>query len=307
MTSLWIDTDMGFDDMLAILMVKRSSRQVAGCSLVYGCASLAQVMQNAAGFLQLFNWPVAMHAGAAEPLVRDCITAEHVLGKSGLPTLGKGLPDSPPLPDQIPALQALINWLEGVSGNAEILALGPLTNIARLVQARPDLLTRLARLTWMGGAATRGNQTPAAEFNAFADPDAVAVVCRSGLRLRMVDLDTCRQVSVTNADLHQLAQQHTLKAKLLHDLFGGYIDIGLSRGRASMALYDPVAAAAVIDEHAVAFDSVGIDVNLSRSEDYGRTLIDRHPVTTAMHQIGTHANFDRIRSMALAALSEAAQ
>ena len=56
---------------------------------------------------------------------------------------------------------------------------GPLTNVALLLERHPDVGT-LERIVWMGGAIAEGNVTPAAEFNAFVDPEAAA----SGVRER---------------------------------------------------------------------------------------------------------------------------
>jgi len=77
-----------------------------------------------------------------------------------------------------------------------ILALGPLTNIAYLVQRSPGAAQRLAGIIAMGGAVRdRGNVTPFAEFNIAADPEAAAVVLRSGVPLTLVPLDVTRQVA----------------------------------------------------------------------------------------------------------------
>ena len=277
MNSLWIDADMGFDDMLAIMMVDHSTRMIAGCSLVFGNAPLPQVCKNAASMSATFNWTFPIHIGAAKPLVGDLVTAGHVLGPTGLPTLGRALPDADPLPQRAAALAALVQWLENADGKAELLALGPLTNIAILCLARPDLLPQLQCITWMGGGATSGNHTASAEFNAFADPEAAAIVCASGVPFKMVDLDACRQVN-----------------------------IGISKGRESMALYDPVAAAPLIDKTTLAFQTMSIAVECAGNLTRGRTVIDASAKGTGGTQLGTRANATRIREMALSTLLEAA-
>tara|TARA_R110002126_G_scaffold291800_1_gene459030 strand:- start:110076 stop:111002 length:927 start_codon:yes stop_codon:yes gene_type:complete len=306
MNSLWIDADMGFDDMLAIMMVDHSTRIIAGCSLVFGNAPLPQVCKNAASMAATFNWTFPIHIGAAKPLIGELVTAGHVLGPTGLPTLGQALPDAAPLPQPAAALAALVQWLENADGKAELLALGPLTNIAILCLARPDLLPQLQSITWMGGGATSGNHTASAEFNAFADPEAAAIVCASGVPFNMVDLDACRQVTVSPADLIGLRKTDTPKAALLHDLFGGYINIGIAKGRESMALYDPVAAAPVIDQNALTFQPMSIAVECAGNLTRGRTVMDASAKDTGTTQLGIKANATRIREMALASLLKAA-
>ena len=304
-TPLWIDTDMGFDDMLAIMMVERSERPVAGCSLVFGNAGLDQVRRNAAAMAAFFGWSFPIHVGAENALLGRGTTATHVLGETGVPTRGRHLPPAPFQERDQSAFIALTRWLESVDAPADILALGPLTNIAILALARPDLVSRIGCVTWMGGGATRGNQTPSAEFNAFADPEAAAVVCSAGIRFRMVDLDVCRQVTVSADELLPLRETAGERAAILHDLFGGYVDIGLSRGRTAMALYDPVAAAAVLDDAAVAFRPAAIEVETCGRLTRGRTVVDGNR-SDGLTSIGVTADADRIRQWAVDVLMEAA-
>lgn len=305
MMPLWIDCDMGFDDVLAVEMVAQSDRTISGCSLVFGCADLSQVCKNAAASAAMLDWRFPVHPGASAPIVGEIETAERILGPTGLPTMGRHLPEANLATDIVPAFVALTRWLELADGPVEFLALGPLTNLAILKLARPDLCSKIGRITWMGGGATHGNHTPSAEFNALADPEAVAIVCTAEIPFRMVDLDVCRQVTVAPSDLEVL-KSGTEKADLLHDLFAGYIDIGISRGRMAMALYDPVAAAAVVSDSAVIFEPVRIDVELSGHHTRGRTVVNSRPGATPNASIGTKADADLIRAMALNALKRAA-
>jgi len=302
---LWIDTDMGFDDMLAIMMVARAGRPVAGCSLVFGNTRFDQVRRNAAAMAAFLGWSFPICPGAQRAMLGETVTAEHVLGETGLPTRGRHLPSASVRDKETSAFTALSRWLEDVDTPVDILALGPLTNIAILALARPDLLATISRITWMGGGATRGNHTPSAEFNAFADPEAAAVVLSSDVPFRMVDLDLCRQVTVSADDLAPLGECSGERAAMLYDLFGGYIDIGLSRGRPSMALYDPVAAAAVVDETAVTFKQAAIAVETCGRLTRGRTVVDDR-ITGGTTWIGTTADAGRIRQSAIDALVEAA-
>lgn len=305
MTPLWIDTDMGFDDMLAIMMVQRTGRAVAGCSLVFGNTTLDQVQINAAGMAALWSWDFPIHRGCAAPIAGTLTTAEGILGHTGLPTLGQSLPIAPPLADRSSALDGLVKWLENARVPVEILALGPLTNVGTLFNTRPDLLNGIACVTWMGGGATTGNHTATAEFNSFADPEAAAIVCGSGVRLKMLDLDVCRQVTMAPSDLNALRTLNTDKALLLHDLLGGFINISVSKGRPSQPMFDPVAAACLIDQSAVAFDTVDIRVDTSDSFTRGRTVVSNHSGGGNL-QIGTVADADLIRKMALDTMVEAA-
>ncbi len=289
---LWIDTDMGVDDLFAVLLVLQH-REVDGLSLSFGNAPLPHVVGNAASAQAYFNWDIPIYAGADRAVLGTVETAQHVLGETGMPSRGARLPM---VEGDFPlALPALMDWLES-QDNAEILALGPLTNIAILLLARPDLTPKIARLTWMGGGITRGNQTASAEFNAYADPEALAIVLSRGVPLTMVDLDACRRVEITEADVTPI------KHHLLRDLLGGYLDIALTRGRPAMALYDPVAAAVSVRPDLFTLAPAQIEVELAGQHTRGRTIVDQRDPSKANGMIITDLHSEAVKTLCLSAL-----
>ncbi len=269
---VWIDTDMGFDDIAAILVVAHAKLDIAGISLVFGNTPLPQVRINAAGAAKALGWTFPIHSGRASAVMGEIETAQAILGETGIPTSGETLPDAAALPDS-DAFTALCDWLEQ-DGPHRILALGPLTNIAALALARPDLAARITELTWMGGGVTAGNHTASAEFNALADPEALAIVIASGLPLRMVDLDLCRKVIAVPDDVAPIRKAGGANAEMLADFLDGYITIGTSRGRLGMAIYDPCAAVAFAHPEIVTFRAARIDVELQGKLTRGRTVVE---------------------------------
>jgi purine nucleosidase len=270
---VWIDTDMGFDDIAAILVVLHAGLEIDGASLVFGNTPLDQVLRNTAGAAKAFGWRFPLYAGRAKPVMGALQTAQEILGETGIPTSALTLPDGDDLPGG-DAFSALSTWLETATTPRRILALGPLTNLAALVLARPDLAARIDDLTWMGGGLTRGNHTASAEFNALADPEAVAIVLAHGLPLRMVDLDLCRKVMATPDDVLPIRNAGGQNAPLIADMLAGYIDIAVSRGRPAMALYDPVAAAAFVRGDLVTVQKARIDMECGNGLTRGRTIVE---------------------------------
>ncbi|AYM08433.1 nucleoside hydrolase [Agrobacterium tumefaciens] len=281
---VWIDTDMGFDDIAAIMVVQSAGLAIDGISLVFGNSTLQAVCLNAAGAVAAFGWSMPIHQGREMPVLGALETAQSILGDSGIPTVGQSLPDAPALPKS-DAFAALCCWLEG-AGEKRILALGPLTNIAALCLARPDLAARISDLTWMGGGVTSGNHTASAEFNAFADPEALAIVLSHGLPLLMVDLDACRKVTASPADVLPIRNAGGKNAGLIADLLEGFIGIATRRGRPAMALYDPVAAVGFTSEF-LGWRQARIDVELYASLTRGRTVVE----TRAEKAKGFNAHF----------------
>lgn len=271
--SIWIDTDMGFDDIAAILVAAHAGLAIDGVSLVFGNAPISAVRANAAGAVQAFDWTFPFHAGRKGPVLARIETATEILGDSGIPTSGRTLPAGR---DDFAAdaFAALCAWLESGDGERRIMALGPLTNIAALALARPDLAARITDLTWMGGGVTSGNHTASAEFNAYADPEALAIVLAHHLPLRMVDLDICRRVLSVPDDVLPVRAAGGKNAELVADLLAGFIAIGTSRGRSAMALYDAVAAVAFAYPDLVTWRPARIDAEMQGAVTRGRTVVE---------------------------------
>lgn len=270
---IWIDADMGFDDIAAIMVAAHAGLGIEGVSLVFGNAPLDHVRRNAAGAAAAFVWPFPVHVGRAAPVLAKLETATNVLGMTGIPTVGQALPDAPDT-FHTDAFEALCTWLEKGEGERRIMALGPLTNIAAVALARPDLAAKITDLTWMGGGVTAGNHTASAEFNAFADPEALAIILAHKIPLRMIDLDLCRKVLCAPDDVAPIRAAGGRNAELVADLLAGFVAIATSRGRPAMALYDAVAAVAFVFPEHVTWREARIDIELSGTLTRGRTVVE---------------------------------
>lgn len=305
---VWIDTDMGFDDLAAILVIRHQGVAVDGISLTFGNVPLDEVRANAASCALAFGFDCPVFAGRGKPVLGPFETAAAILGETGFPTAGRSLPPAEAMPAG-DAFTALCGWLARDGGPKRILALGPLGNIAAVALARPDLAARIDDLTWMGGAVTRGNHTASAEFNAFADPEALAIVLSHGLPLKMVELDFCRRILAGPDDVDPIRAAGGRNAELLADLTAGFIGIALSRGRPAMSLYDACAAVAFLRPDLVTFARAGIAVELSGSLTRGRTVVetrDTHAAFNASYAVD--CDVDAARAVVLGALqAEAAR
>jgi purine nucleosidase len=97
------------------------------------------------------------------------------------------------------AVEVIVETLRAAPGETHLVATGPMTNIALALRAEPRVAEWAASFTIMGGSFTRGNTTPAAEFNIFADPEAAAEVFAAGWTVTMVGLDLTLQALVDDA------------------------------------------------------------------------------------------------------------
>ncbi len=275
MNSIWIDTDMGFDDLAAVLTVAHTPPwRVAGMSLVAGNAPLDVVIDNALRSAAFFDWGFPIHAGLAKPIASELVTAQNILGADAMASAGRSLPRARAALASSDAVAALIDHLASAAEPATLLALGPLTNIAIVLQMRPDLAARIGRLMWMGGSAGPGNHTAAAEFNAAVDPEAFNVVLDAGVTLHMVGLDACRQVRVHASDAEALRALGSDKAEVLADLLLGYVRIASPVGALPMSLYDPTAAAALVAPEGMSFRPAHVVAECKGEHTRGMTVVE---------------------------------
>jgi inosine-uridine nucleoside N-ribohydrolase len=282
MSTFWVDTDFGFDDLWALLVLRHLGARVAGISLVAGNAPLERVVSNALGARAAYGFDAPIYPGADRPLVRVPETAERILGPHGMLSRGQHLPDGGALPDNGDAQNALQIWLRSAQQGErrDILAIGPLTNIARLVQEAPDLAQNITQLIWMGGSDGAGNHSAQAEFNALADPEAAAIVANAGLPLVVVDLMLCRTITFGPDDQPKCDD-------LTRDLLGGYLDIALTRGRQKMAIYDPAAALVACQPEAFAYRSCEMTVSTTPDATYGKTTFRQNSNGSTRLVVGT--------------------
>jgi purine nucleosidase len=236
------------------------------------------------------------------------VTAQNILGADAMKSAGRSLP-----PGLVPlasadGVQAMAAHLQAAQAPVTVLALGPLTNLALLLQRHPASATRIARLVWMGGSAGPGNHTAAAEFNAAVDPEAIQVVLDAGLAFQMVGLDACRQVRVHTDDATALRTVGTDRAEVLADLLLGYVRIASPDGSLPMALYDPTAAAALVCPEAMAWRNAHIVAELEGRHTRGMTVVEfRVPRKAAANaRVATVANEALLRDVVLNALRAAA-
>ncbi len=183
---LIIDTDMGVDDAHALLMaLAEKDVDVIGITTVVGNVGLDQVVENVGYVLDLAKKDVPYFRGAQFPLISEPIPPSGLMGLDGLgnATQDFGVPHHQP--EEESAVFALIRMVKEAvqDGDFTLVALGPLTNLALAVRLMPDFAARVPRLVLMGGAyKAMGNETWAAEFNFYADPEAARIVLEAGFQ-----------------------------------------------------------------------------------------------------------------------------
>ena len=268
---IWIDTDPGFDDLVALVVASRSPElRLEGIGVVAGNAPLSATLENTLRIADAFGIEAPIYTGCDRPLVQTRKTAEDVLGKGALGTVGQSLPSTSRKPDTGHAVLELIEAARRMPGELNLIAIGPLTNVALAMRLEPALPQLLREVIWMGGSTERGNDTPADEFNAYADPEAAQVVFASGAKLSMFGLNLTRQVNITR----KVVESVRLKHQVLADHMEHYLRIRESRGHSEMPLHDPCTVAYLLRPQWFELLAARVDVELSGLHSRGMTVCE---------------------------------
>jgi pyrimidine-specific ribonucleoside hydrolase len=267
-TPIVIDCDPGHDDAIAILLALASPEvELRGIVTVAGNQTIEKTTRNALKVLELAGrTDVRVVRGAETPLKRPLRTAAHVHGESGLE--GPDLPE----PSTVPSAEDPAGWLEP---GVVLVATGPLTNVARWVERG----VAIERIVWMGGAIAEGNITPAAEFNAFVDPEAAAIVFGSGIELTMVGLDVTHKALFTRAHAERLRGTGTVGRVVaeLSDFFQLFHE--QRYGFDGSPIHDAMAVGHVIDPTLMTTLHTNVEIETASEHCDGRTVVDRWRVT----------------------------
>jgi pyrimidine-specific ribonucleoside hydrolase len=223
--------------------------------------------------------PVA--AGARESLVHpQPERAGHVHGAAGLG--GVELPRSPAAADPRPAVVALAELLTSSPKPVTVAAVGPLTNIALLLRVFPEAAARIGRLVVMGGSAWRGgNVTAAAEFNAWADPEAAQAVFGSGLPTVLVGLDVTLPTVLDEAGIARFAAAGPIGAGAAA-ILQQYLDHARTAyGTAGVVVHDALAVTEAIRPGTLGTVRRAVVVDTGLGAGRGQTLVDRRTVSAS--------------------------
>jgi len=208
---LWIDTDAGTDDAVAIIMAMKSADvDIIGISTSGGNVPLECVVQNVLYIKELCHSASPVYKGEAQPLERVLDTADFIHGKDGLGDIG--LPLHGRKADEGAGAAELVKAIQS-NPDLEIVCLGPLTNIALAEKSNPGLLNKVKRIFIMGGLVELpGNVTPLAEYNIWADPEAAQLVLSTDAKITMIGWDTTLKSAGWGPE--EIAQIRALKTPL---------------------------------------------------------------------------------------------
>ncbi|MBC2871920.1 nucleoside hydrolase [Acetanaerobacterium sp. MSJ-12] len=263
-----LDCDTGFDDAFAIAMAIASDRlEVKGVTTVAGNYTLPDVLLNTRRTLSITDPSVPYAVGAAQPLLRPLYThghPTHMMDELGDPDIA---------PDPRGAVEFMADILRESDEPITLIPLGPLTNIAVLLAAHPELKEKIKEMVIMGGSVYSGNTTPSAEFNIYVDPEAAHMVFKSGVPIVMCGLEVCEDARVNPDHAHRLIELGNPTAVA----YGNELLRGFTVGES--IIFDAVPVAYILHPEIVKTERYYVEVDITGGLSAGCTVTD----TRAFH------------------------
>ena len=273
-----IDTDAGVDDALALILALRSHEvSVEAITTVAGNVEVDKCTRNVTHVLDLLQVAARprLAEGSRRPLKRKLVTAPEVHGRDGLGNIGPKRPGK--LRVRRDAVEVILHCCRQFGRRLTIVALGPLTNLAKAAQKDLRTLKMAGRIVSMGGAIrVPGNTGPVAEFNYFVDPEAAQLVLNAGLKVTVVPLDLTQQVVVMRREIEYRAKRRASKlADFILRATRHYMRYHMTtQGFDGGYLHDPIAVACVIQPSLIRTTRNRINVETNGELTRGMTVAE---------------------------------
>lgn len=297
-----IDTDPGLDDALALVLALRSpALDVRAITVVAGNVSLSACTANTLRIVEAVG-PASVppvHEGHARPLSGRVARAGDVHGDDGLGGITPKYPVRELAVTGGHATQAMVELARQHGEALTIVALGPLTNVAKAIERDRSAMSGIGRLVVMGGTDDgKGNITPTAEFNFYSDAAAAKAVVRAGLPTTLVGLNVTRRTLLYKDLFHQrlAAAEPARLRSFLEDVSLPYFEFGRKEsGSHACVMHDPLAVGVAIDATLVNTERLPCDVIDTPGLTRGMMLVGRDASSAAMvpAAVATEVDADR--------------
>lgn len=304
-----LDVDPGIADAVAMALALFDPRwEVVATTAVGGNVSAEQATRNVQAILERLDpqrWPRV--GAAAEPERAPDVHRRHLNGEDGL---GNAQFPVAELHHVHASEKVLYDIIRAFPEEVTILALGPLTNLARLLRRDPHIAADIGQMVILGGTLCGpGDVTPAAEFNIYCDPLAARTVFYSRTTKTLVPLDITRQVTFSLDLLNHLPDESSRIGRFLRTVtphaFRAYRH---ELGMEEILLPEAVALVAALRPELFSLRSMSGDVETAGEITTGATVFDRRgawPEKPTVHVV-TDVDAAAVRETVLRGLRELA-
>lgn len=224
MNKMILDTDPGIDDAMAIFTAfAHPEVELLGLTTTFGNVSVEQATQNALTLVEMAGVDVPVAKGVDKPLEKELAPfPDFVHGVDGFGNLDLAAPKGKALDTS--AAQFIVDQVNANPGEINLVAVGPLGNLARALEIDPELPGKVKQVVLMGGAiAADGNVSPVAEANILSDPHAADAVMAASWSVVIVGLDVTHQVVLSNALFDEIRTNNPKVGSFMHQAAQFYI------------------------------------------------------------------------------------
>ncbi len=287
-----LDGDPGHDDAIAWVLANASPLlDIKAVTSVCGNQTMEKTTYNTLRICTLLGLNVPVAKGRVKPLLKEPMVAPNVHGQSGL--------DGPKLPEpafdvvDMDAVTLIAKILEESQEPVTLVPTGPLTNIATLFLAHPELKSKISHIYIMGGGIHHGNWAPAAEFNIQVDPEAADIVFRGGVPITMAGLDVTEKAQIYPEEFDIIRNLGNPVAKTVAEWFDFFFQYHKSKGYRGAAVHDAVAVAAITNPEIFEVKDMYVEVETEGEFCQGATIGDIKNKTGNKPNVHVLWNLDR--------------
>ena len=277
MRNFLIDTDTGSNDAVALAMALNNSNiNIEAITVVAGNIPVEKGLQNALYTVELCNKKTPVYLGEDKPLKRPLRTSEFFHGQDGLGDIGLDLKGRKATDGN--AIDIIIEKVYEFENNLEIVAIGPLTNLALAIKRDPKIISKLKNCFIMGGTAFGpGNITPFSEFNFWVDPEAAEIVLQSGMEITLIDWDATKKYAWFDSNtIKSINNLNTPLSKFSMDIQNNPKKYKKKKyGNEMIELADPLAMAIALDPSIIIKSKkYNVNIDLSNKERRGENILN---------------------------------
>ncbi|MBR5710279.1 MAG: nucleoside hydrolase [Thermoguttaceae bacterium] len=289
---LLIDLSPGIEQTLALWAALRNPNlEVLAVTSSGGNVDAARAGQNLYTVLNLIDPSPRPRLGVGEePLGGLSVDGSMLNGKDGL-----GDVDIPvvELLQRPSAAKIIVDVVKSYPNEVTILALGPLTNVARALALDPDIASLIGHLVVCGGSlSAQGNITPCAEFNMYCDPRAAQEVFQSKLTKTLVPIDVASRFSVGLDVINQIVATES-GSRLKKMLFALYRNYRQWLGREKIFVNSSVALISILHPDLFVRQKLFVDVETAGELTTGMTVFDQRIQAPSRPNTEVITDFDK--------------
>lgn len=283
--SVILDVDTGIDDAVAIALATYSNKlNVKLITTIAGNLSVNEVTKNTLNFLQAINKrkiPVAI--GESKPLEREKDDSIQAHGKKGL---GKyKFPKLELKPTKLGAVDKMHEVIQNSKEKIIIIALGPLTNVAKLLLDHPEDKEKIEYILISGGLLNDNKRNPYLSFNIMQDPEAARYIMKSGEKIVICPSNHGHTAFLTMEEVEKV-QTTNKTGEMLEYIFRSYKDRHVKVG---IATHDPCAVAYVAHPEYFKTEEMYVHIRFLQKQQTGVIDFDstRTPNTLVVSEVNS--------------------